>query len=748
MGQFFKELKRRNVLRVGAAYIVVAWLVIQVVETVFPAFGFGDSAVRVVVIVFAIGLIPALIFSWVFEFTPDGLKRDHDVDRSQSIAPNTSKKLDRAIVVILTLAVGYFAVDKFVLDPARDIEIEKRAAQRARSETLASSFGENSIAVLPFANMSDDASNEYFSDGISEELLNLLSKVQSLRVISRSSSFSYRGDDIHIPTVAEQLNVAYVLEGSVRKYGDQVRITAQLIEARSDTHLWSGTYDRTLDNVFAIQDEISAAIVDELRRELSLDIGTMPRDAVTANTEAHDAFLRGRYLVEQRTPNAANGAVREFEKAVTLDPDFALGHAELAIALLIAEPDEMTWDQLFARVEHHVEKAMVLNPGLAEAYAAKGRLLWNKAKLDEALLDEALTYYRRTIQINPSYADAYVVMAEIYWRQPSRYDEHFAALETALHLDPLSRHANRNYIFALIERNRLVEADQQIEKLGSFDPRGAIIFRGIRSSIGGEWANYILTYLEAAINGTGDLVFGEWFAWDLVNQLTAIGLGDEAILMTNGEDPEVLAWFGDPEEALALARAQLAVEPDSVWPAMMGFILAHAGHYAEARPYLEEAWQQQWGRRFVRADFYSSYLAEALVVVRRDAGDEVAANQVVVTLRDDARRIRDAGITLTELYKSIDYQEGVAAYLAGERDTALALISKAAKDGFWIPPLSAFQKSRYQDPDFAAILEKQAVRQARELGKVLAVVCGNNPYTSVWQPAEETCEQFAASGQD
>ena len=325
MRQFFQELKRRNVFRVGVAYIVVAWLVVQVVETIFPAFGFGDSAIRFVVIAFAIGLIPTLIFSWVFEFTSEGFKRDHEVDRNQSIAPNTGKKLDRAIVVILTLALGYFAVDKFVLDPGRDIEIETRAAQRARSEALTSSFGENSIAVLPFVNTSDDTSNEYFSDGISEELLNLLPNIQSLRVISRSSSFSYRGDDIHIPTVAKQLNVTYVLEGSVRKYSNQVRITAQLIDARSDTQLWSETYDRTLDDVFAIQNEISATIVESLTNTLKLDVGPDPIRPETTNPEARDAYLRGRYLVEQRTPKSVNAALRGVRESSNSRSGFCAG---------------------------------------------------------------------------------------------------------------------------------------------------------------------------------------------------------------------------------------------------------------------------------------------------------------------------------------------------------------------------------------------------------------------------------------
>ena len=253
----FNELKRRNVLRIATAYVVVAWLVIQVAETIFPLFGFDDAPARIVVIVLAVGFVPAMIFVWVFELTPEGLKKESEIDRNQSITQHTGKKLNRMILIVLALALTYFAFDKFVLDPSRDQSKVETARQEGRSEALAESYGDKSIAVLPFVNMSSDPDQEYFSDGISEELLNLLSKIPEMRVISRSSAFSYKGKDIDIPTIAAQLNVTHVLEGSVRKSGNQIRITAQLIEARSDTHLWSETYDRSLDDIFALQDESS-----------------------------------------------------------------------------------------------------------------------------------------------------------------------------------------------------------------------------------------------------------------------------------------------------------------------------------------------------------------------------------------------------------------------------------------------------------------------------------------------------------
>jgi TolB-like protein len=192
------------------------------------------------------------------EITPEGLKREVDVVREQSITRFTGKKLDRVIMMLLALALCYFAFDKFILDPVEDAELVEETAQQVCSDLLTESYGDRSIAVLPFVNMSSDPEQEYFSDGISGELLNLLSRIPKLRVIPRSSAFSFKGKDIDFPTIAEQLNVAYVLEGSVRKAGNLVRITTQLIEARSDTRLWSETYERQLENIFVIQDEISA----------------------------------------------------------------------------------------------------------------------------------------------------------------------------------------------------------------------------------------------------------------------------------------------------------------------------------------------------------------------------------------------------------------------------------------------------------------------------------------------------------
>src|SRR5438034_987081 len=252
---FFSELKRRNVIRFAGLYLVGSWLLVQVASTVLPMFGAPEWLPRSVVILLALGFLPALIFSWVFELTPEGLKRDEDVKPEESIAPQTARRMNRTIIAVLVLALGYFAFDKFVLAP-------RRAAVPSESS---SSISSQSIAVLPFVNMSSDKEQDYFSDGLSEELLNQLAQIPQLRVIARTSSFSFKGKEIDVATIARTLNVANVLEGSVRKSANTLRVTAQLIRASDSSHLWSETYDRHLTDVFKVQDEIAGKVVAALK---------------------------------------------------------------------------------------------------------------------------------------------------------------------------------------------------------------------------------------------------------------------------------------------------------------------------------------------------------------------------------------------------------------------------------------------------------------------------------------------------
>jgi adenylate cyclase len=379
------ELKRRNVLRVATAYIVVAWLLIQVAETLFPLFGYGPAPARVVVIVVTIGLVPALILSWIFELTPQGLQRDDG--KPKQVGERHVKKLDQVIIVTLVLALAYFAVDKFVFDPARDAALVEATTDRARSDALVESYGDNSIAVLPFVNMSPDEDQAYFADGLSEELLNLLARIPELRVISRTSSFGFRDENTSIPQVAEKLNVSHVLEGSVRKAGDEIRITVQLIDARSDTHLWSQTYDRSLDDIFAIQDDVAAKVVNQLRVTM---LGQAPA-AAPVDLRAYANLLKARQLNSSASEDVNERSEALLKEALAIDPGYVDALVELANVYRDMQqgswPERQTeYDDL---VSEYRAKALALDPDNVDVIAATA---WDALRKEQNFAKAAELY--------------------------------------------------------------------------------------------------------------------------------------------------------------------------------------------------------------------------------------------------------------------------------------------------------------------------------------------------------------------
>jgi len=320
----FTELKRRNVLRVAIAYAVVAWLLLQVSDTLVPALRLPEWFHSGVALLLILGFPVALLFAWAFEMTPDGLKKERDIDQSQSIAKVAGRKLDFVIIGLLVVALGYFGYDKFVLDPQRDAVVLESAGQQNADTTAEfvqidqpAESAQPSIAVLAFVNMSDDSGNEYFSEGLSEELLNLLVKIPELKVAARTSSFSYKDKDVSVAQIGVELNVTHILEGSVRKAGNHVRITAQLIKADDGFHLWSETFDRALDDIFVIQDEIAKAIVAELKVNL---FGTMPVVRKT-DPEVYSLYLQGNYFGSLRGAENLEKAVVALKQALAIDPE-------------------------------------------------------------------------------------------------------------------------------------------------------------------------------------------------------------------------------------------------------------------------------------------------------------------------------------------------------------------------------------------------------------------------------------------
>ena len=423
----FGELKRRNVIRVGIAYLVLAWVLLQVGDVVFEALRLDASANTLLLAILALGFIPAMIFAWVFELTPDGLQKDTGAAGSESLA--TAKKLDVAVIVLVLLGIGLLAADRFIAPTnAPDTQV----TGQADLETTTDPNGNRaavSIAVLPFADMSAEGDQAYFGDGIAEELLNLLAQIDGLKVAARTSSFKFRDGDADVAEIGQALNVGTVLEGSVRKAGDQIRITAQLIDADEGYHLWSESYDRKLENIFAVQDEIAASIVSALRLELDMEVQTTTQ---TRNVEAYDAYLRARELSRTPTRDGLLKALDLYNKAVDMDPEFAEAHGGIAEAWVWLEDyGGVKSVEAFPKAERAARRALELEPDQAEGLTAMG-FVQDRYYND---VTAAAASFRRSIELHPTYVNAYNLLAESLIDM-GETDEAIAVRRDALALDP------------------------------------------------------------------------------------------------------------------------------------------------------------------------------------------------------------------------------------------------------------------------------------------------------------------------
>ena len=423
---FFQELKRRNVFRVSVAYAIAAWVLLQIIDVVVPIIEAPDWVPKAILLMIAVGLPVAVLFAWAFELTPDGLKFERDVDRSQSVTPNTGRKLDRTIITILVVAVVLFTADKFFWSAATS------------EETLAS---KRSIAVLPFVNMSDDPEQTFFSDGISEEILNTLVRAEGISVASRTSSFGYRNHEQNIPAIAEALGVLFVLEGSVRKAGDQLRITAQLIDAENDRHLWSETYDRGLSDVFAVQSDIANSISRAIHSKLGIETASeISVKKLTDNMTAYDLYLKGSaFFYHRESLQDMQDSRAQLELAVEADPEFAAAWEVLSAvysAIPVWGDTEYTSEKYLQLSTDAADRALELDPDLGFALAVKAvnatsspandqvgsaalfeqalrkdarnatTLHWHGMLLQlSGFLDEGIAYHRQCLEIDPAYVN-------------------------------------------------------------------------------------------------------------------------------------------------------------------------------------------------------------------------------------------------------------------------------------------------------------------------------------------------------
>lgn len=729
----FDELKRRNVIRVATAYAVAAWLVIQVVETIFPAFGFSDTAVRLLVMALAIAFIPVLVFSWVFEITPDGLKREVDVSREPSLVRSTGRKFDRFIMILLAVALGYLAFDRFVLEPARDAALVEETAQQARSDALVASYGDQSIAVLPFVNLSADAEQEYFSDGISEELLNKLAKIPELRVTSRSSAFSLKGKNITVPAAAELLNVAHVLEGSVRRAGNRVRITAQLIEARSDSHLWSESYDRELDDILALQEEIAAAISDALKVELMLADGDQVTTAPArvSNTDAYEAYLRGRDLIHRRGRDHLEEAVRELERALRLNEAYAPAHAQLAIATTLLIDDlnsygTLSLEDVQRRAVPHLDRAEALDPGLAELHGGRALLALHMSDL-EATVEHA----RKALAVNPSYFDA-MNWLHIALGALGRYGEADAILKQIILWDPLNVSGRINYTGWLSRVGRLDEAREMADQLVVQSPEFGYL---AHADIALIYEGKIAEGLAWALRASTDTLYATYaFIW--------VGEYQEARRIVGRQTYWIDFAEGRFDETIRMTQKEMQLAPDNPNAVFMAAdALYESGRVVEALPLFERFLDfLPEGRPITQP--LSEVRSIRLALARRMAGDEDGAQAAAQISRQDFAAQQAAGRKNQEHF----LLEAFIAAFDHHTDHAIAALESAIQLGLRNPQVFAdpiFEALR-NEPRFLALQQEIDRILAVERDEVLQLICFHNPVPGNWQPLPGTCEGVSA----
>jgi len=451
---FFAELKRRNVYKVAIAYAVVSWLLIQAASIFFPAFDAPPWVMKIFIIVIIFGFPVALIFSWAFEITPEGIKLESEIEPSKSVTRRTGRK-----IVAVTIALAVIAAGLFVYQLVRSKPDTLRSP-------VAGAIANKSIAVLPFDNLSRDPDNAYFCEGVQDEILTRLAKVADLKVISRTSTQHFKSAPDNLPQIAKQLGVAHILEGSVQKAADQVRVNVQLINALTDAHLWADTYDRKLTDIFAVESDIAKTIAETLQARLSGSEKSLIAKTPTVNPEAYELYLKGRFFWNKRTGDDLRKSIGYLKQAIAKDPGYALAYAALADSYGIlrfyggASPDESIVPAAAA-----AKKALELDDSLAEAHASLGLIA-----TEELELHRGVSELERAVQLNPNYATAHHWLS-LALTALGQSDRSVAELKRALELDPLSMVINADLSIGYLYARRYDEAEAQARKTLEIDPR-------------------------------------------------------------------------------------------------------------------------------------------------------------------------------------------------------------------------------------------------------------------------------------
>jgi TolB-like protein/Tfp pilus assembly protein PilF len=461
---FFAELRRRNVYKVAVAYAVIGWLVMQVAATVVPALHLPESITTAVVVLTLLGFPIALVIAWAFEMTPEGMKRTENILPNEDIPQWSRRKFALFITGVAAIAIGLFAYQF-----ARSKNTTRVLTNATLSPATApAAIPEKSIAVLPFDNLSDDKSNAYFAEGVQDEILTRLAKVADLKVIARTSTQKFRSAPENLPEIAKQLGVMNILEGSVQKVNDQVRVNVQLINAATEAHLWAEIYDRKLTDIFAVESDIAKTIAGTLQAKLSGSEKLLMAKKPTVNPEAYELYLKGRFFWNKRTAEDLRKAIDYFNAAIAKDPDYALAYAAVAQSWLIlpayggGSPKEC-----IPPAEAAISKALALDESSSDAHAARGMML-SGYQFD---FPGGKKEYERALQLNPNDATAHHWLASDVLGALGESESEIAEMRQARDLDPLSLVINTNLGAALLRAHRVDEAIAQLRKTVLLDSR-------------------------------------------------------------------------------------------------------------------------------------------------------------------------------------------------------------------------------------------------------------------------------------
>jgi len=555
MTSLIAELRRRNVFRVAATYAVVAWIIIEAGSVLLPTFGASESAFKIYVVIVAVGFVVALVLSWVYELTPEGVKLEKDADRSESITRKTGRRLDFVFIALLIVALGVSVTLNIT-------------GMRDSAEVPVVAGGRLSIAVLPFTSRSMDPENQLFADGIHDDLLTRLANIGALKVISRTSMMEYRDTTKNLRQVGQELGVETVVEGAVQRVGDNVRITAQLIDASTDEHIWAKSYDRQLSavNLFAIQSEISEEITRALQATLTDEEQSRLANIPTDSLAAYNLFTQGRDNLYKRRLDTLQTAREQFEQAIALDPEYADAYAGLAesVLLILNNHKAISTDEAFAVAEASLDKALSLNPELAQAHASLGLLknqIWQETRSGSGL-EEAEACFVRALDLNPNNASAYMWFASIRGTQ-ERIEEAIDLYHESLRVDPLGKIPYANLPGLYAQRGQNEEALDLYVKAVEIHPEWPTAYQNLAQHLQG------LGRMDEAV------------AWGMkARELSADPLGGAPMAGAYME-------FGDYEKVLGVFSDVTAGHP--MYEYGLGMERAMQGDFAGAAEVVERA---------------------------------------------------------------------------------------------------------------------------------------------------------------